>query len=267
MKTIVRSILAAALLVATASSAQAQQCQQQLDACEWKLGQALDDLAAAERDSDGDRVRDVSDACPSTPPDVSVDSVGCSQEQFCSRQSATAPRDRRTCRRLDWLNDEPGQVAKRDCAALRDPSSGGFVCRATSGPDSDAACLSVETLLSFPPEDDAVAGVTLSLQYPPGVSIPGQLDDPKVFARVQNRTGISNGLFAVSDIEDPLSPPTLLVGLISLQQPIPAGSFALIGFDCEPGQPRPVASDFTCQVDTSDAYGNPVPTECRVVLR
>lgn len=59
-------------------------------------------------DEDGDGLLDTRDACPGSLPDASVDTAGCSQEQFCATFD-----NGRLCRRADWRNDEP--LRARDC--------------------------------------------------------------------------------------------------------------------------------------------------------
>jgi hypothetical protein len=80
---------------------------------EQDLAQARADLASckAQRifaDSDGDGEDDATDRCAGTPAGLSVDEAGCSLAQFCASRTAT-------CKRNDWLNDEPGVKKPRDC--------------------------------------------------------------------------------------------------------------------------------------------------------
>ena len=73
-----------------------------------------------EADGDGDGVRDLDDTCPDTVTDMAVDSAGCSQAQFCARVDISTRLGRRTCMRVDWMNDEPLMRSKdRDCTIDR----------------------------------------------------------------------------------------------------------------------------------------------------
>jgi hypothetical protein len=59
-------------------------------------------------DADGDGEADATDACPGTPAGLPVDGAGCARAQFCAARAAT-------CKRNDWLNDEPTRKAPGDC--------------------------------------------------------------------------------------------------------------------------------------------------------
>ncbi len=84
------------------SAAQLQLLQNELAAC----------TAALPGDTDSDGEYDPTDACPDTASGAVVDSAGCSRAQFCMR-SAT---DYRSCRELDWKNDEPSERRPEDCS-------------------------------------------------------------------------------------------------------------------------------------------------------
>jgi hypothetical protein len=76
------------------------------------LAQAQTDLASCQAqrffaDSDGDGEDDATDRCAGTKAGP-VDEGGCSLAQFCAARTAT-------CKRNDWLNDEPGVKKPRDC--------------------------------------------------------------------------------------------------------------------------------------------------------
>jgi hypothetical protein len=60
----------------------------------------------ADADSDGED--DATDRCADTRSGTPVDAGGCSLVQFCAARVAT-------CKRNDWLNDEPGVKSPRDC--------------------------------------------------------------------------------------------------------------------------------------------------------
>ena len=66
-------------------------------------------------DSDGDGVADAQDRCPATAAADPVDENGCSLAQFCIVDATTAL-GKRTCRKLDWKNDEPIMTGRdADC--------------------------------------------------------------------------------------------------------------------------------------------------------
>ncbi len=73
------------------------------------------------------------------------------------------------------------------------------------------------------PEDDPASGVTVEVDYPPSLEVPGVNNEKSVIDRVTNLTGISGGLFSAGDDDDLLN-----VGLISLAAVIPPGSFAQV---------------------------------------
>lgn len=267
----IASALIVGSLVLFAGVARGQQCTEQLlecreelFACETERDTAQAELSLLTRDSDGDTAPDVRDQCPSTPPGVSIDAAGCSLDQFCSRQAIVRQRDRGTCRRLDWKNDEPHLVAKRDFVSAKRPGTGEIACTSTAGPDPSSACVTVELLLDYADRVEPV-GVLLGLLYPESVSIPGFADQPSVLDRVENRTGISNGLFGVADNVD-AGTARLNVGLIAPGQVVPRGSFALVHFDCVAGHPLPVAGDFACLSDAADDDGT-VAVDCTVHVR
>jgi len=86
--------------------------------CISSLEQALLDLAVATADIDNDGIRDTADACPSTPEDVEVDALGCSQAQFCGAIDASGS-GRAACNNSDWGNDEPLAENPEDCKAAK----------------------------------------------------------------------------------------------------------------------------------------------------
>jgi hypothetical protein len=63
------------------------------------------------KDADGDGEHNAGDQCADTPLGEEVDTAGCSQEQFCSLYVG----ELRSCRKADWMNDEPGAGNPKDC--------------------------------------------------------------------------------------------------------------------------------------------------------
>jgi hypothetical protein len=59
-------------------------------------------------DSDGDGEDDTTDRCPGSSAEP-VDGDGCTRTQFCAAHAAT-------CKKNDWMNDEPGVKKPRDCS-------------------------------------------------------------------------------------------------------------------------------------------------------
>lgn len=112
--------LEAAQSTLTDTAADLVECQADLAACDSELMTAQSQIAALTADADGDGVPDRQDACSSTPVGAAVDLAGCSQSQFCARIDATTPAGKRTCRKSDWMNDEPLMVARNaDCRVDR----------------------------------------------------------------------------------------------------------------------------------------------------
>jgi hypothetical protein len=77
------------------------------------LAQAQADLATCQShrffaDADSDGEDDATDQCAGTQAGEPVDAGGCSLTQFCAARTAT-------CKRNDWMNDEPGVKNPRDC--------------------------------------------------------------------------------------------------------------------------------------------------------
>jgi len=58
-------------------------------------------------DGDGDGVPDTNDSCPETNPDTTIDSSGCSQNQFCEQFAIESFFDALACIKADWMGDEP----------------------------------------------------------------------------------------------------------------------------------------------------------------
>lgn len=129
------------LTITTAPDGALGQCQADLDAalenageppalvqCRADLATATAAMTAASADADGDSRRDRDDVCPGTAAGAVVDSLGCSQTQFCAAIDVATKAGRATCERADWKNDEPLMKKKsRDCAFDRVARA----CRAT----------------------------------------------------------------------------------------------------------------------------------------
>jgi hypothetical protein len=113
----------------------------------------------------------------------------------------------------------------------------------------------------------AATGVSTILGYPGDqVDIPGFGSQQSVVDRVANLTGVSGGTFSYGDndtnadlLDDQLS-----VGLLSLGQSVPSGSFVSATFDCKIGQAAVVPADFACTLDASDNNGASIPGTCSV---
>jgi hypothetical protein len=110
-----------------ASQSSLVQTQASLNACQVNLGdsnaalyqsqldlaQATTDLAVCQAqrvfaDADSDGEDDATDRCAATTAGTPVDGDGCSRAEFCTAKSAT-------CKKNDWMNDEPGSKSPGDC--------------------------------------------------------------------------------------------------------------------------------------------------------
>jgi len=127
-------------------------------------------------------------------------------------------------------------------------------------------CSQVVVTISTTYADSDAAGVTTFVDYPATkADMPGAGSDPSVVDRIDNLTGINDGLFTVGDQDTnaDLLDDRMSAGLISLSSAIPAGAFAAATFDCKPGQ-VPVASEFDCTFDGGDFDGNVIAGSCSV---
>jgi hypothetical protein len=88
------------------------------------------------------------------------------------------------------------------------------------------------------------------------------MNDPAVLERVSLLSPVTGGIFAVGD-NDGGPGTTLAIGLVSLAEPIPAGPFAEILFDCTVPPP---AEHFVCAADASTLSGVRVPVRCTVSI-
>lgn len=126
----------------------------------------------------------------------------------------------------------------------------------------------IVTITTTYAEPDA-AGITTFVNYPATkLDIPGAGTDPSVSERIENISGINDGLFSVGDQDtnSDLLDDRISAGLLSLNSAIPDGAFAEATFDCKPGQPNPLPADFTCTLDASDFDGNVVAGTCSVAV-
>lgn len=274
-------IAAIAFLLFPHGGALAQTCEGELDVCERRLDQIEDQLAlcATERtdlatevvqlqgfheaylaetwDSDVDGLPDRRDTCLGTPEDRLIDANGCSLAQFCNRVSVASTRDRRTCRSLDWNNDEPRKRNPHDCGVDGDR------CVAAVAEPGVGGCTNVALTVTTHFAGQA-AGSTTWVSYPsdkfaiPGFSV-------AALARITNLTGI-DGLFNGADVdlngdgvEDVVS-----ASLLSIFEPIAAGPFVSIVFDCITPDEVPETSDFGCTSDVADIGGETLPSTCTV---
>lgn len=90
---------------------------EQIAQCTADLTAAQANITSMTSDADGDTVPDQRDDCPGTAAGQFVDRAGCSQPQFCEALPVATKRDRQTCKKADWQNDEPAMTAKTaDCA-------------------------------------------------------------------------------------------------------------------------------------------------------
>lgn len=211
--------------------------------------------ADATRDLDEDGALDRADRCAHTDSSLAVDLGGCSLAQFCATQVIERQRDRQTCRRLDWRNDEPGAANPGDCRF-----EGTLCAAAVPEPPSDRGCQAVVVTVVTSFAGDA-AGISTRVGYPGDViEIPGFGD--AAIARTTNVTGVS-GLFVAAD-DDTAS--WVAASLLNLFEPIPAGPFVEFRFDCRDPEALPVLADFACTADVSSYEGDSLPATCSVEL-
>lgn len=104
---------------------------EQLTQCQGDLATANATIASMTADADGDGVPDARDRCTSTPAGQFVDDGGCSQAEFCAAFTIGKKADRKTCKQLDWKNDEPAMKGKQaDCTFSKSANA----CAATAAP-------------------------------------------------------------------------------------------------------------------------------------
>ena len=89
---------------------------------------------------------------------------------------------------------------------------------------------------------------------------------PPVLARVENLTGATAGLFSAGDQDADPNNATIAVGLVSISQPVPAGPYARVTFDCNGGA-APRVADFRCMSDVSSILGNTIESTCTLALQ
>lgn len=223
----------------------------------WVCAQAFGSVT---RDTDQDGVPDRVDQCTDTDEGLAVDLAGCSLRQFCERSPATRDRERRTCRRLDWQNDEPDASSPRDCRA-RDALCGPAVEEPLAGRACQTVLLTVSTAYAGP-----AAGVSTQVRYPADVvEMPGFGSEAEL--HVTNVSGVG-GLFGAADADTDSDgqDETVIATLINIAEPILAGPYVTIRFACLPEGRAPRASDFACNSDVSNYEGETVPSSCSVAL-
>ncbi|MBY0275129.1 hypothetical protein K2Z84_07305 [Candidatus Binatia bacterium] len=274
---------AMAFLLIWQGGALAQTCGGEPDDCRLRLHQLEEQLAlcATERtdlaaqvvqlqgfhdaylaetwDSDLDGLPDRRDVCLGTREDRSIDVNGCSLDQFCGRVPVASTRDRRTCRTVDWNNDEPRKRHPHDCRVDEER------CVAAVAEPRTTGCTSVVLTVATGFAGQA-AGVTTWLSYPADrFAIPGF--GVAALARISNLTGIA-GLFNGADVDltGDGSEDAVSASLISLAQPIVAGPFVSIVFDCVAPGEEPMTSDFGCTSDVADIAGRTLPSTCTVEI-
>lgn len=271
-------VVAVALVLAAAADVLAQSCEEDLASCQIQvenvtevrdrcivdLEQAVNDAilneayrslyAEATRDLDRDTLPDRFDRCPYTSAGLAVDHGGCSLAQHCATLPIARQRDRQTCRRLDWRNDEPLVAGPGDCRF------DGVACApAVAEPLAERACsVAIATVVTDYAGD--AAGVSVAVRYPDVVALPGFGSDAA--ARTTNVSGVG-GLFQVADIDWEL---TVGASLINLFEPIRAGRFVEIRFDCGSERTPPRATDFTCTPDVATYEGATLDATCAVEL-
>jgi hypothetical protein len=137
-------------------------------------------------------------------------------------------------------------------------------------PPNPSGCPAVLTA-TVTHDSATAAGISIRIDYPRTVEIPGFLNEPDVLDATQNLTGI-DGLFSARDDDaDPNDPqnmnwaPFVTIGLVSITEPIPSGAFARLNLACET---PPFLGDFSCTVtDASDQAFMPISAQCSLVLQ
>lgn len=89
-------------------------CEDDLEACEdarraleERVRELEEALAEVLADPDQDGVPAIADQCADSALGADVDSVGCTQAQFCGAIDLSMPQGNNVCRHADWRNDEP----------------------------------------------------------------------------------------------------------------------------------------------------------------
>ena len=113
----------------------------------------------------------------------------------------------------------------------------------------------------------SASAVSTFLGYPDAqLDIPGFGSQQSVIDRVDDLTGVVGGTFSYADTDTNANTldDQIAVGLISLSQSVPSGSFSTVTFDCKAGEAGAVAADFSCVLDASDNNGATIPGTCSV---
>jgi cysteine-rich repeat protein len=128
-----------------------------------------------------------------------------------------------------------------------------------------AACSGSESISVTVAVDDSVTSARIDVAYPPSANVPGTGTDPAVRSRV---TFTGGGLTVVNDFDadGDLADDTLTTSLVGTD-PIAAGPFVTVAFDCVAGAPAPSAADFRCTVVSASNAGTAVSPACSVTLQ
>jgi cysteine-rich repeat protein len=140
------------------------------------------------------------------------------------------------------------------------PDDGCTDCK-TDGATCGASGVDVVVAIVFQPTLNNLGGLFMNLGYSrAGVSIPGSADAQSVLDRVQDLTGRSGAAIFNDRDTDGDAVDDDLLNLYTSVDPIVAGPFEQVRFDCSPGSfVRP--TDFDCGIDQpSDTAGNCLAT-------
>jgi hypothetical protein len=131
---------------------------------------------------------------------------------------------------------------------------------------AEASCrFAIATVSTAWSGGEAAKGVVVRVSYPSSVEVPVPDGSPSPAARVENRTGVSGGLFdsVRRDADGDGHGDLVNVGLIASE--IEPGEFARVRFDCSPGAAPPRAGDFSCTSEVAGA-GGAIASSCAVAL-
>lgn len=132
-------------------------------------------------------------------------------------------------------------------------------------PPPTGACAATITLEFDGNAVPDLSGILVELRYPAGATLPGSRGEDAVLGAVSNLTGVSGGLFNVSDQDDDAANAFVNIGLVAIPGPIPPGPFAVATFNpCSA-----TASDFSCVIESaSNLLGTDVSGQigCTIAL-
>jgi hypothetical protein len=169
---------------------------------------------------------------------------------------------------VTMVNIALGLSEVSSCAAA-DPGGDGMVTvdeiltavnNALNGCPPPTGCTSANVTVSLDFTTQPLAGVTVDLDYPAAVSIPGTGNEQSVVERVMDITG-AGGFFDVADTDSDASgsDDRLRSSVVVVGAELMPGGFEVVMFDCVSGEETPVAGDFACAiVSASDGFGNPL---------